>query len=76
MGKVVISTEPNGAEIWVNGRKTTQRTPVNFSNPLLLPEGKHTLVFKAGGKQSKPMSVDITAENATSPLSLRGIPIQ
>jgi|GEM_PF-1108652 len=75
-GKLVISTEPNGAEIWVNGKKTPHRTPMNFSNPLLLPKGKHTLVFKAGGKQSKPLTVEVTAENASSPLSLRGVRLE
>jgi hypothetical protein len=75
-GKLVISTEPNGAEVWVNGRKTPHRTPMNFSNPLLLPEGRHSLLFKVGGKQSKPIIVEVTAENATSPLSLRGIRIE
>jgi len=76
VGKLVISTEPNGAEIWVNGKKTSFRTPMSFSNPLLLPEGKHTLLFKAGGKQSKPVAVEVRAENASSPISLRGIRIE
>ncbi|MCL2626871.1 MAG: protein kinase [Cystobacterineae bacterium] len=76
LGKLAVSTEPNGAEIWINGQKTAFRTPRTFSNPILLPEGKHTLRFKAGGKQSRLIPVEITAENATTPLSLRAIPLE
>jgi len=75
-GKLVISTIPNDAEIWVNGKNTGKRTPRGFGNPLSLEEGSHTLVFKAGGKQSKPIMVEITSENATVPASLRGITLE
>ena len=75
-GKVVISTEPSGAEIWVNGQKTAYRTPRSFSNPLLLPEGRHTLLFKAGGRQSAPQEVHVTAAHANTPLMLRSIRIE
>ncbi|MCL2179040.1 MAG: protein kinase [Proteobacteria bacterium] len=75
-GKLAVSTSPTGAEIWVNGKKTADRTPRTLSNPILLPEGKHTLRFKLGAKQSKEVSVRIMAEHATNPHILSGVPLE
>jgi serine/threonine protein kinase len=58
-GKLLCSTNPAGAEVWVNGKPTGRQTPVALANPLVLPTGQHQVVFKLGSKQSAPMSVVI-----------------
>ena len=75
-GKLVVTSVPNGADLWINGKKTAFRTPIGFANPMLLPEGKHTLILKAGGKQSEPIAFEIKAEHSNNPLSLRAIPLE
>ncbi|HSP81573.1 MAG TPA: PEGA domain-containing protein, partial [Myxococcaceae bacterium] len=59
-GKLACSSRPPGAQIWVNGRYSGRETPVALGNPLVLPVGSHTIVFKLDGKQSKPKKVTIT----------------
>jgi hypothetical protein len=64
-GKLACSTRPAGAQIFVNGRNTGRETPVALGNPLVLPVGTHTVVFKLGGKQSKPQKVNIREDEVT-----------
>jgi hypothetical protein len=59
-GKLACSSKPLGAQIWVDGKYTGRDTPAAFGNPVLLPVGSHTIVFKIGSKQSKPQKVNIT----------------
>ncbi|HYO60071.1 serine/threonine-protein kinase [Archangium sp.] len=59
-GKLACSSRPPGAQIWVDGKNTGRETPVALGNPLLLPVGSRTVVFKLGGKQSKPQKVTIS----------------
>ncbi|MFE8600087.1 serine/threonine protein kinase [Archangium violaceum] len=59
-GKLACSSRPPGAQIWVDGKNTGRQTPVALGNPLLLPVGSRTVVFKLGGKQSKPQKVTIS----------------
>ncbi|PTL76080.1 serine/threonine-protein kinase [Vitiosangium sp. GDMCC 1.1324] len=59
-GKLACSSRPAGAQIWVDGKNTGRETPVALGNPLILPVGSRTVVFKLGGKQSKPQKVNIT----------------
>jgi serine/threonine protein kinase len=59
-GKLACSSKPLGAQIWVDGKYTGRDTPAAFGNPVLLPVGSHTVVFKIGSKQSKPQKVNIT----------------
>jgi hypothetical protein len=59
-GKLACSSRPPGAQIWVDGKNTGRKTPVALGNPLLLPVGNRTVVFKLGGKQSKPQKVTIS----------------
>jgi serine/threonine protein kinase len=64
-GKLACSTRPAGAQIFVNGKNTGRETPVALGNPLVLPVGTHTVVFKLGGKQSKPQKVNIREDDVT-----------
>ncbi|WP_257462371.1 serine/threonine-protein kinase [Archangium lipolyticum] len=59
-GKLACSSKPLGAQIWVDGKYTGRDTPAAFGNPVILPVGSHTVVFKLDGKQSKPQKVNIT----------------
>jgi serine/threonine protein kinase len=59
-GKLACSSRPLGAQIWVDGKYTGRDTPAGLGSPLVLPVGSHTVIFKIGGKQSKPQQVDIT----------------
>ncbi|HEX8438134.1 PEGA domain-containing protein, partial [Archangium sp.] len=59
-GKLACSSRPLGAQIWVDGKYTGRDTPAALGNPVILPVGNHTVIFKMGGKQSKPQQVKIS----------------
>ena len=59
LGRLACSTHPAGAEIWVDHRNTGRQTPVALSNPLMLPVGSHTVVFRRGSRRSEPVKVVI-----------------
>jgi serine/threonine protein kinase len=73
MGKLAASTKPAGAQIWVDGKYSGRDTPVAIGNPLLLPVGARKIVFKLGGKQTKPQTVNITEADVAK---LIGVPIE
>jgi len=73
MGRLAASSNPAGAEIFVNGKPTGRQTPVPKTNALELPAGKHRIVFKLEGRQSAPQVVTIS-ENET--FTLRNIQVQ
>jgi hypothetical protein len=73
MGKLAASTKPPGAQIWVDGKYTGRDTPVAIGNPLLLPVGARKVVFKLGGKQTKPQTVNISEADVAK---LIGVPIE
>jgi hypothetical protein len=60
LGKFAASTKPAGAQIWVDNKYSNRDTPVAIGNPLMLPVGNHKIVFKLGGKSTKPQVVNIT----------------
>ncbi|HLL55873.1 MAG TPA: protein kinase, partial [Myxococcaceae bacterium] len=66
-GKLACSSNPAGADIFVDGRPTGRQTPVPISNALELGVGAHKVVFKFGGKSSAPQVIDIK-ENEVSTL--------
>jgi serine/threonine protein kinase len=72
-GKLACSSRPPGAQIWVDGKNTGRETPVALGNPLLLPVGSRTVVFKLGGKQSKPQMVLISERDVAK---LINVPIE
>lgn len=59
-GRLACSSRPMGAQIWVDGKYSGRDTPAALGNPLILPVGSHTIVFKLGAQQSKPQKVTIT----------------
>jgi serine/threonine protein kinase len=59
-GKLACSSRPLGAQIWVDGKYSGRDTPAALGNPLVLPVGSHTIVFKLGAQQSKPQKVTIS----------------
>ena len=65
-GRLACSSNPAGAEIFVDGRSTGRQTPVPISNPLELPVGAHKVVFKFGGKSSAAQPIDIKAEEVST----------
>ncbi|HLT30469.1 MAG TPA: PEGA domain-containing protein [Myxococcaceae bacterium] len=58
-GRLVVATEPNGAEVYVNGVPTGLRTPITSVNPLTLPAGKHRLRFALGDRVSRLQNVTL-----------------
>ncbi|MBN1207238.1 MAG: protein kinase [Myxococcaceae bacterium] len=72
-GKFAASTKPAGAQIWVDGKYSGRDTPVAIGNPLVLPVGNRKIVFKLGGKQTRPQSVTITESEVAK---LINVPIE
>ncbi len=73
VGRLAASSNPAGAEIFVDGKATGRRTPVPKTNALELSAGQHRIVFKLEGKQSAPQTITI-AENET--FTLRNVLVQ
>ncbi len=60
MGMIACASEPMGAEVWVDGKRTGRTTPVSKAQPLQVPVGKRKIFFKFNGKQSATQTVDVT----------------
>jgi hypothetical protein len=58
-GGLVCSTQPAGARVEVDGKATHVTTPVYQDDPLMLPVGKHRVVFVLGGKRSAAHTVRV-----------------
>ena len=72
MGRLALSSNPSGAEIYIDGRNTGRKTPVGLSSALSVPVGEHTIVFKLDGKSSKPQKIVVSKDGITK---LAGVPI-
>jgi outer membrane biosynthesis protein TonB len=60
-GTLICSTRPMGAQVWVDNRNTGRQTNIPKSNPLVLPAGMHTVLFKfEDGRSSAPQPVQIS----------------
>jgi serine/threonine protein kinase len=59
MGKLACTSNPVGAEIYVDGKNTGKKTPLPKSQALELPVGMHKVHFKFAGKASPPQVVEI-----------------
>ena len=55
-GKVKIATTPPGAAITVDGKANPQPAPTQIE----LPPGRHTLLFKADGREATDRVVEVT----------------
>ncbi|MBL8957970.1 MAG: protein kinase [Myxococcaceae bacterium] len=58
-GKFACATKPLGAEVWVDGKNTGEKTPISLSKAIDLPVGKHKVLFKLNGKQSGPHEINV-----------------
>jgi serine/threonine protein kinase len=72
-GWLACSTHPAGAEIIVDNHSTGRQTPAPPSNPITLPVGIHTVVFKMGSKKSEPQKVTIEEKETAK---LVNVPVQ
>ncbi|MFL5322571.1 MAG: PEGA domain-containing protein, partial [Myxococcaceae bacterium] len=71
-GKLACSSQPAGAQIWVDGKNSNRVTPAALNNPLVLPVGAHTIIFKTpDGKKSPPQKVSIDEENVAKLINIR-----
>jgi serine/threonine protein kinase len=60
-GTLICSSRPMGAQVWVDNRNTGRQTNIPKSNPLVLPAGTHTVLFKfEDGRASAPQTVQIS----------------
>jgi len=58
-GKFACATKPLGAEVWVDGKNTGEKTPISLSKAIDLPVGKHKVLFKLNGKTSGPHEITV-----------------
>jgi len=58
-GGLVCSTQPAGARVEVDGKATRVTTPIYQDDPLMLPVGKHRVVFVLGKKRSAAHTVRV-----------------
>ena len=72
-GKLACSSNPAGADVIVDGKPTGRQTPIPIAKPLELPVGTHKVVFRLGGKQSKPQSVVIPENDV---VTLRNVAVE
>jgi hypothetical protein len=61
-GKFACATKPLGAEVWVDGKNTGEKTPISLSKAIDLPVGKHKVTFKLNGRTIGPFDIDVTEE--------------
>jgi hypothetical protein len=71
-GKLACTSQPIGADIFIDGKPTGKKTPLSKANALELPLGKHKITFKVGGK-SQTMEFELTEENKDNPAVVKGI---
>jgi serine/threonine protein kinase len=64
-GRLACSSKPAGAQVWVDGKYSGRDTPVALGNPLVLPVGKHEVIFKLkeAGKKSAVHKVEIKEDD-------------
>jgi hypothetical protein len=58
-GKFACATKPLGAEVWVDGKNTGEKTPISLSKAIDLAVGKHKVLFKLNGKTSGPHEITV-----------------
>jgi hypothetical protein len=64
-GKFACSTKPTGADVWIDGKNTGEKTNIAISRALELPVGKHKVVFKLNGKATTPMEIVVIENEVT-----------
>lgn len=70
-GRVLIKTQPGKAEVWLNGQKLADETPLVTS---ALCPGKYTVEVKADGHESRSLSLEVMADTLkTQTIALKAI---
>ena len=64
-GKLVCSSNPSGADVFVDGKPAGRQTPISDTDPLELPVGTHEVQFRLAGMESAPQTVEIQDGHAT-----------
>jgi len=58
-GKFACATKPLGAEVWIDGRNTGEKTPISLSRAIPLPVGPHRVHFVLNGTHSGAFGVAV-----------------
>jgi hypothetical protein len=59
MGRLAATSDPLGAEIYIDGQKTPYKTPISKANAIPVPVGTHEVTFRFEGRKSAPVAVEI-----------------
>lgn len=65
-GRLVCTSNPDGAEVFIDGKPTGRRTPISTANPLELAPGRHKVQFRVAGLESAPQTVEIHENESVS----------
>lgn len=58
-GRFACATKPLGAEVWIDGQNTGEKTPISMSKAIPLKVGRHLVVFRRDGKRSGPHEIEV-----------------
>ncbi|MDQ3265987.1 MAG: protein kinase [Myxococcota bacterium] len=58
-GFLLVTSEPDGAAVWVDGKPTSRRTPILPSNPLVVAVGTRKILIEVGGISSELLVVEV-----------------
>ncbi len=58
-GRFACATKPLGAEVWIDGENTGEKTPISVSKAIPLKAGRHWVVFRREGKRSGPHEIEV-----------------
>ena len=72
-GMLACSSNPAGAEVFVDNKSTGRQTPIPIAKPLELTVGPHKVTFRLNGKTSQVMSVEIKQDEVTT---LRNVQVE
>ena len=66
VGHLVCTSNPQGAEIFIDGKPTGRRTPVPATDPIELPPGKHRVLFEIAGVVSEVKTITIEKDKTVT----------
>jgi hypothetical protein len=65
-GRLTCTSEPAGAQVFIDGQPTGRRTPVTDDDPVELAPGPHKVSFLLGGMKSEVRKVEIRANQTAT----------